>query len=231
MSLFSNEKSLIYFEGTNPALGCTILLSGNKATELKELRDVKNAFREMLKLARNVILERAFLLQLNCRINPLTYDAQGALVASQSPFLITKSVANRQILVMNKVTMKRGVQSEKAPANNTTTRDLNVSALGLPKFDPEESQVLTAAKYHETLSSVTPNVLKMARAAVADKDKVNENYVKTKIDSMCGCPEKEKFKYYLKDQDESIGKFLFRMSRFFTQQCEQCKETMYKHFI
>jgi len=229
MSLFSNEKSLIYFEGTNPALGCTILLSGNKATELKELRDVKNAFREMLKLARNVILERAFLLQLNCRINPLTYDAQGALVASQSPFLITKSVANRQILVMNKVTMKRGVQSEKTPANNTTT-NLNVSALGLPKFDIEESQIVTAAKNHET-SSVSHNVLKMARAAVPDKEKVNENYVKTKIDSMCGCPEKEKFKYYLKEQDESIGKFLFRMSRFFTQQCEQCKETMYKHFI
>lgn len=26
--------------------------------------------------------------------------------------------------------------------------------------------------------------------------KVNENYVKTKIDSMCGCPKKEKMTYY-----------------------------------
>lgn len=34
----------------------------------------------------------------------------------------------------------------------------------------------------------------MARAA--DKEKVNENFVKTKIDSMCGCPKKEKMTFY-----------------------------------
>lgn len=146
VSLFSNEKSLIYFEGTNPALGCTILLSGNKVTELEELKRVKTAFREMLKLARNVILERAFLLQLNCRINPPVYDAQGALVATQSPFLITKSVANRQTLVMSKVTMKKGVQSEKTPTS-TTNPNLNVSALGLPKLDLDESQFASTAKF------------------------------------------------------------------------------------
>jgi hypothetical protein len=37
----SNDKSLIYFEGTNPALGCTILISGNLATEIDELKKVK----------------------------------------------------------------------------------------------------------------------------------------------------------------------------------------------
>ncbi len=70
----------------------------------------------------------------------------------------------------------------------------------------------------------------MARAA-ADKDKVNENYVKTKIDSMCGCPKKEKFTFYVKEQDETIGKFLFKMSKQFSMQCDQCKEPMYKHFV
>jgi hypothetical protein len=108
---FTNDKSLIYFEGTNPALGCTILLSGNKVTDFDELKRVKQALREMLKLARNVILERAFLLQLNCQIPKPVYDDKGTLVASESPFLITKNIMNRQTLVMSTVNMKKGVQS------------------------------------------------------------------------------------------------------------------------
>jgi hypothetical protein len=47
--------------GTNPALGCTILLSGNLAYEREELNNIKKALGEMLKLARNVVLERSFL--------------------------------------------------------------------------------------------------------------------------------------------------------------------------
>ena len=31
---------------------------------------------------------------------------------------------------------------------------------------------------------------------MANNPKVNENYVKTKIDSMCGCPKKEKMQFY-----------------------------------
>jgi hypothetical protein len=61
-NLISNDKTLLFSEGTQPALGCTILLSGNKAYELEELKKVKEALREMLKVARNVVLERAFLL-------------------------------------------------------------------------------------------------------------------------------------------------------------------------
>lgn len=60
--MISNDRSLIFFEGTNPALGCTILLSGNILNEIDELKKVKLALREMLKLARNVVLERQFLL-------------------------------------------------------------------------------------------------------------------------------------------------------------------------
>jgi hypothetical protein len=57
----SNDRSLLYFIGTNPELGCTILLSGNLAYEKQELATIKTVLREMLKLARNVVLERSFL--------------------------------------------------------------------------------------------------------------------------------------------------------------------------
>ena len=33
-----------------------------------------------------------------------------------------------------------------------------------------------------------------------DENKVDENYVKRKIDSMCGCPQKEKNTFYVKDK-------------------------------
>jgi hypothetical protein len=58
----------------------------------------------------------------------------------------------------------------------------------------------------------------MARAA--ETGKVNENYVKTKIDSMCGCPKKEKMTFYLKEQDETIGKFLYNMSKMLINNCD-----------
>lgn len=60
--MVSTERNLLFFEGCNPALGCTILLSGNINTEQEELRKVKTALKEMLSLARNVVLERAFLM-------------------------------------------------------------------------------------------------------------------------------------------------------------------------
>jgi hypothetical protein len=56
---------LIFFEGCEPHLGCTILISGDTYVELEELKKVKLALREMLKLARNVFLERYFLSQMN----------------------------------------------------------------------------------------------------------------------------------------------------------------------
>jgi hypothetical protein len=88
----TNDRSLIYFEGTNPALGCTILISGNRAIENEELKKVKTALREMLKLARNVVLERAFLFQLNCAIPKPVFDDKGLLVVAESPFLVTRNI-------------------------------------------------------------------------------------------------------------------------------------------
>ncbi len=63
----------------------------------------------MLKLARNVVLERAFLDQINCQIPRPIHDEKGHLLPINSPFLITKNIKNRSILVLNKVIMKKGV--------------------------------------------------------------------------------------------------------------------------
>ena len=60
-SFMTNEKTLIYIEGTNPSLGGTILLSGDLLTEGEELRKIKSILREALKVARNIFLERTFL--------------------------------------------------------------------------------------------------------------------------------------------------------------------------
>jgi hypothetical protein len=59
--MVSKDRTLLYFEGTNPILGCTILLSGNVEVEEKALR-------EILKLSRNVVAERSFLDQINCQV-------------------------------------------------------------------------------------------------------------------------------------------------------------------
>ncbi len=65
--------------------------------------------------------------------------------------------------------------------------------------------------------------------------KVDENYVKRKIDSMCGCPQKEKNTFYVKDKDENectFGRFLFNVTKLYTQKfCEGCKDPMTRHFI
>ena len=74
-----SNKQIIFFEGCNPVLGCTIILSG----PFKESDDILSAshlsgffkllkvqwqLRKMLHMSRNVILERELLYQL--KINP-----------------------------------------------------------------------------------------------------------------------------------------------------------------
>lgn len=63
--------------------------------EIDELKKVKQALREMLKLARNVVLEKAFLLQLNCNIPKPVYSEDGSLNVLESPFLVTRNIPNR----------------------------------------------------------------------------------------------------------------------------------------
>lgn len=59
--------------------------------------------------------------------------------------------------------------------------------------------------------------------------------MKRKIDSMCGCPQKEKNTFYVKDKDENectFGRFLFNVTKLYTQKfCEGCKEPMTRHFL
>ena len=62
----------------------------------------------MLKLARNVVLERSFLNQINCKV-PYPFTDKGIINSVESPFLITKNIKNRSTLVLNKVIMKKGI--------------------------------------------------------------------------------------------------------------------------
>ena len=110
--MVSKDRTLLYFEGTNPILGCTILLSGNREVDEKELQEVKVALREILKLARNVVLERSFLDQINCQVPRPILDEK----SSTSPFLITKNIKNRSMLVLNKVIMKKGIINQQQAA-------------------------------------------------------------------------------------------------------------------
>lgn len=121
--MVSKDRTLLYFEGTNPILGCTILLSGNREVEGKELQEVKLALREILKLARNVVLERSFLDQINCQVpRPTVLDEKLGSSFSYSPYLITKNIKNRSMLVLNKVIMKKGViNPQQAPAAGGAT--------------------------------------------------------------------------------------------------------------
>ena len=84
------------------------MLSGNLITENEELKKVKSALREMLKLARNVVLERAFLMQLNCHVPKSMTEDNMSVNASESPFLISRNILNRQTLVLSNVIMKKG---------------------------------------------------------------------------------------------------------------------------
>ena len=52
------EQTLLFFDGCNPSLGCTICLSGPRNKEGEELRLVKKALKSMLILAKNIVLER-----------------------------------------------------------------------------------------------------------------------------------------------------------------------------
>lgn len=86
----------------------------------------------MLKLARNVVLERAFLLQLNCLIPKPLFNEDGTLNAQESPFLVTRNITNRQTLVVSKVIMKKGIaglsnMGGSAPITTTGNNNLNVS--------------------------------------------------------------------------------------------------------
>lgn len=85
------------------------------------------------------------------------------------------------------------------------------------------------------ISPPNANVTQLA-ANTPVPNKINENFVKTKIDSMCGCPIKEKITFYKendeeKNNDKTLGKFLTKLCKKAARPCEHCKDPMYKHLI
>ena len=57
-----NNNHLIYLDGCQPFLGCTLLLSSN---DINELKLVKHALKKMLRLSRQLILENEYYQVLN----------------------------------------------------------------------------------------------------------------------------------------------------------------------
>ena len=80
-----------------------------------EVKRVKKALREMLKLARNVVLEKAFLFQMRVHLPP---PVPSDSFLENSPFLIHKNVNNRSVLVTAKAVMKKGLtQGNQTPTD------------------------------------------------------------------------------------------------------------------
>lgn len=74
----------------------------------------------MLHMARNVILERAFLYQL--KINPGEGD---------SPYLVTRNIKNRSTLVLYKVMIKKGLQTLKNEQTKRVNDTLNQDSIDM----------------------------------------------------------------------------------------------------
>lgn len=55
--MISNETSLMYLDGCEPYLGCTIILSGKDKEELKV---IKKALKKMITISRILILEKEY---------------------------------------------------------------------------------------------------------------------------------------------------------------------------
>lgn len=74
----------------------------------------------MMQLARNVVLERSFLMDLNTQIPRALLDDESVNVA-ESPFLITRNIANRQTLVLSKVIMKKAEKQQLQQPNSAAS--------------------------------------------------------------------------------------------------------------
>lgn len=64
--------------------------------------------------------------------------------------------------------------------------------------------------------------------AVNQDLKIDEHFVKTKIDQMCGQPTKEK-KVFYEQNDETLGKALRRLCKEALSNCERCHTPKFKH--
>lgn len=63
----NDEKHIMMIEGCNPALGCTIVLSGPDE-KIAELKKLKQCMKRILPLVKNLILERYYLQLINIEV-------------------------------------------------------------------------------------------------------------------------------------------------------------------
>jgi hypothetical protein len=73
----------MYLEGCEPFLGCTIVLSG---PQMEELKIVKKALKKCLKIARVLVLEKAYYIFIQSDVKRLTVGNSEEVKAS--PFLL-----------------------------------------------------------------------------------------------------------------------------------------------
>jgi hypothetical protein len=122
------DRSLIYFKGTPPHLGCTILLFGDT---LENLQNVKQCLQKMIHKARDVILESLFLTKINCNIqisDPDT-DTKEIFLANQNIFLDSPKFVCRMHMMRINRDIERFKLSLKQDESNydekTIKRNLN----------------------------------------------------------------------------------------------------------
>ena len=196
------NKQIIFFEGCNPVLGCTIILSGpfnekkdstaealpiSEFSGFLKLLKVQWQLRKMLYMSRNVILEREFLYQL--KINPQ---------AEETPYLVTRNIKNRSTLVLYKVMIKKGLQTLKNEMskrmNDTLNQDFSIDMtnndnnLSRTRSKNRRTKSVFAQSNDPEKANTSPVQLNEYSTAEKEQDKkqIDENFVKTKFDQMCG---------------------------------------------
>lgn len=184
------------------------------------LLKVQWSLRKMLHMSRNVILERELLYQL--RVSPQAPASSprnnpgenSGRAPKDSPFLVTKTIKNRSTIVLYKVMVKKGLQtlkneqslmSRRPTANQTFEQDSIDVSNGLDaglllqrgKSNRKKAKNVFAQSNDLDRGRLTsPDALltEPAEGPVNEKhSRIDENFVKTKFDSMCGQPRKIKF--------------------------------------
>jgi hypothetical protein len=166
----------------------------------------------MLYISRNIILERELLI--NLKISPATQEPAGEM--PESPFLVTRNIKNRSALVLYKVMVKKGLNTLKNEASKRAEApNESAEATGDPHSKRKakhhkkhifnnvfsqsnkqhEGQLSPGGEAEPKNADNLPAEL-LERANNERQNKIDEHFVKTKYDSMCGQPAKIKFQYY-----------------------------------
>ena len=223
-----HHKQLIFFEGCNPMLGSTIILSGpfregghsdqlpNFGRVSKDASDGVTGYvrmlkaelllRKMLYIARNIILERELLMCL--KVSP-----SAPLRTPTSPYLVTREIKNRSVLVLYKVIIRKGregmyqkgegkaanesIEGE-TPSGNASKQRRHGKKPGKLNgvFHPSSKQVDSDFSGIPQVITENMNSQMAGDQGQSDKQKIDENFIKNKYDSMCSLPSKTKFKFY-----------------------------------